>query len=155
MFFEDLSKNEARPWILEQIQFLRVLTRKLRFSVDMRSQKSHRYWTQLSKAMEFCQNVSHMYILKANKFQVWKNIGKSRSGNLGPKILEIRRNLRFIFVGGPKFENFWNLQGWSFHTTSVTKYEMLEKIQIALDLLYFLLRLNWLAGGYSLQTQPE
>ena len=67
---ENSSKNKARLLILEQTQFLRVLTRKYWFSVNMPSQKGHNYWTQPPKTMKFCQNVPHMYILKVKKFRV-------------------------------------------------------------------------------------
>ena len=40
---ENVIEKEARLVILGQIQFLRVLTRKLGFSVNMRSQKGHKY----------------------------------------------------------------------------------------------------------------
>ena len=74
MFCENLSENEAKFLILEQTRFLRVLTRKDWFSVNMPSTKGHNYWTQLPTTMKFCQNVPHMYILEAHKFQVWTNI---------------------------------------------------------------------------------
>ena len=59
---ENLIENEARLVILGPIQILRVLTRKPAFSVIMRSQKGHKYWTQLPTTMKFCKNVPHIYI---------------------------------------------------------------------------------------------
>ena len=97
---ENLSENEARLLILEQTQFLRVLIRKLGFLVNMPFQKSHKYWMQLPTTMKFCENLPHMYILKGNKFQVWKNMSKSRLENCWPKIGESGGNLMFFFVGG-------------------------------------------------------
>ena len=41
MLCENVSENKARLAILRQIQFIEVLTRKLRFSVNMRSQKGY------------------------------------------------------------------------------------------------------------------
>ena len=70
MLCENLSESEAKFLILEQTQFLSVLTRKLRFSVNMRSQKGHKYLTQLPTTMKFRQNVPHIIILKGKKFQV-------------------------------------------------------------------------------------
>ena len=106
MFCENLSENEAKFLILEQTRFLRVLTRKYWFSVNMPSTKGHNYWTQLPTTMKFCQNVPHMYILKAKKFQVWKYISKSRLGNFWPKIGEIGENLRFFFLRGQNLKIF-------------------------------------------------
>jgi len=106
VFCENLSENEAKSLILEQTRFLRVLTRKYWFSVNMPSTKGHNYWTQLPTTMKFCQNVPHMYILKAKKFQVWKNISKPRLGNFGQKIGGIGENLKFFSVGGPKMKIF-------------------------------------------------
>ena len=103
---ENLIENKFRLVILGQIQFLRVLTRKLRILVNMRSQKGHKYWTQLPTTMKFCQNVPHIYILKAKKFQVWKYISKSRLENFWLKIGEIGENLKFFFVGDPNLKIF-------------------------------------------------
>ena len=113
MCCENLSENEAKFLILEQTRFLRVLTRKYWFSVNMPSTKGHNYWTQLPTTMKFCQNVPHMYILKAKKFQVWKNISKPRLGNFGQKIGGNGENLKFYLRGGSKNENFWNLTFWT------------------------------------------
>ena len=104
MFCENLSENEAKFLILEQTRFLRVLTRKYWFSVNMPSTKGHNYWTQLPTTMKFCQNVPHMYILKARKFQVWKNIIMPRLGNFGQKIGGIRE----ISSSSPRGVRKWN-----------------------------------------------
>ena len=104
---ENFNENEARLLILGQSQFLRGLTRKLRFSVNMRSQKGHKYWTQLPTTMKFCHNVPQMYIVKVKDFQVWKNIRKSRLGNFGLKIGKSGKIWSFSSWGF-QFENFWN-----------------------------------------------
>ena len=107
MFCENLSENEAKFLILEQTRFSRVLTIKYWFSVNMPSTKGHNYWTQLPTTMKSCQNVPHMYILKANKLQVCTNIRKSRFGNFWQK--KGRNRGKFEFSSREStFEIFWN-----------------------------------------------
>ena len=95
---ENLNENEAKLMILGHIQLLRVLTRKSWFLANMRS--------QLPTTMKFCKNVLHMYTLKANKFQVWTNINKSRLGNFCSKIWKIWGNFKIFFVGGQNLKHF-------------------------------------------------
>ena len=102
---ENLSENEAKFLILEQTHFLRILNRKYWFSVNVPSQNSHNYSTQQPKTMKLCQNVPHMYIFKANKFQVWKNISKPQLENFGPKMGELGK----IWGFSP-----WGVQKWKF-----------------------------------------
>ena len=86
--------------ILEQTQFLRVLTRKYWFSVNMPSQKGHNYWTQPPETMKFWKNVPHIYILKAKTFKSekilvcpgWEILGQ-KSGESGKTWNENFRNL--------------------------------------------------------------
>ena len=100
VFCENLSENEAELLILEHIQYLRVLTRKLWFLANMQPQKGHKFWRQLPTTIRFCQNAPNIYMLQANKFHVWTNISKSRSGNSWSKIGEIAKHLNFFFVRG-------------------------------------------------------
>ena len=75
--------------------FLRVLTEKFWFSVNMLSQKGNKYWAQLPKTMKCCQNVPNMYILNDNKFEVWKIL--------------VSAGWKIFLLGRSKFKIFWNL----------------------------------------------
>ena len=63
-------------------------------------------WTQLSTTMKFWQNVTHIYVLKAKKFQVSKYNSKCWLGNFWQRIGVIGGNLKFFFEGG---DQIWNL----------------------------------------------
>ena len=93
---ENLGKNEA-ILILQNIQFLWVLTRKLWLFANLPSQGGNNCWSQLSTAMKFCQ-----------KQKVLKIISKSRLEKLKSKMGKIGETFNFFLVRGQKFANFEN-----------------------------------------------
>ena len=104
-FFETLFflyicvSNISVVWKQNQTLDLRAYSISNGFDFWPPFQNGHKYWTQLPIAMKICQNMPHIYILKAKTFQVWKII--------------INRSW-FEFFGSKIWKYLWKLGFFSF-----------------------------------------
>ena len=101
---ENLSENEARLLILEQIQFLRVLTRKLRFSVNMWSQKGHKYWKQSYLQPWNVSQMCHIYEYWKSRSFEYEKISLSPDCKFLAKKRGNREKFEVVLCGGPNLK---------------------------------------------------